>query len=174
MDHSTQLEQLAARRDKVVARLRARVGSEADAEDIFQLALMRAAERLDSLREEDRLNAWFDAIVRRLTVDFFTSGVKQREVATDAPPEPTPELEPADNLCGCGIRLLESIRPEYAELVRRVDLGDDTVQEAADAIGISANNASVRLHRARRALREELNTCCGTTSLSEHFSCQCG
>jgi RNA polymerase sigma-70 factor (ECF subfamily) len=174
MDTSAALTQLAARRAQIVGRVRARVGSEADAEDIFQQALIRAAEHLPDLQDDARLNAWFDAIVRRLTLDHFSASARRqgREVITDEPPEPAPEREPAD-VCGCSVRLIDSMRPEYAEIVRRVDLEDATVIEAADALGITANNASVRLHRARAALRVKLVETCGTTSTRACIDCGC-
>jgi RNA polymerase sigma-70 factor, ECF subfamily len=168
------INQLAGRRAQVVGRVRGRVGSEADAEDIFQQALIKASSRLDDLHDPAKINAWFDAIVRRLTLDHFAASARRagREVTAEVLPEPAPEREPGD-VCGCSMRLIESIRPEYAEIVRRVDLEDASVLEAADALGITANNASVRLHRARAALRLKLVETCGTTSSRACMDCGC-
>jgi RNA polymerase sigma-70 factor (ECF subfamily) len=167
------LSQLAARRAQVIGRVRARVGSEADAEDIFQQALIRAAEHLGALGDPSKLNAWFDAIVRRLVLDHHAAVARREghEVITEVMPEPAPEREV--EVCGCSLRLIDAMRPEYAEIVRRVDLEEATVMEAADALGITANNASVRLHRARAALRLKLIETCGTTSARACMDCGC-
>jgi RNA polymerase sigma-70 factor (ECF subfamily) len=57
--------------------------------------------------------------------------------------------------------VLASLKPEYAELVEWVDAGALSVEEAALRAGITPNNAYVRLHRARKALRERLEAFCG-------------
>ena len=45
--------------------------------------------------------------------------------------------------------------------------------ELADGLGITVNNASVRLHRARRAMRDALCEHCGTDSLRSCQDCPC-
>ena len=57
--------------------------------------------------------------------------------------------------------------------VERVDLGGMPVPQAAAALGITANNAGVRLHRARAALRRQLERCCGACSDHHCRDCTC-
>lgn len=56
-------------------------------------------------------------------------------------------------ICECIRELIPVLKPEYAELISRVDLQEDDVSSAADAMGITPGNARVRLHRARSSLR---------------------
>jgi RNA polymerase sigma-70 factor (ECF subfamily) len=72
------------------------------------------------------------------------------------------------------MRLLETLRPEYADAVRRVDLDEISVQELAREAGITANNAAVRLHRARLALKRQLEKSCGTCVTHGCLDCACG
>jgi DNA-directed RNA polymerase specialized sigma24 family protein len=58
-------------------------------------------------------------------------------------------------------------------MLRRVDVDDERVVDVARALGISADNANVRLHRARKALRERLQGCCKVASLRACFTCEC-
>jgi DNA-directed RNA polymerase specialized sigma24 family protein len=80
--------------------------------------------------------------------------------------------EPRD-ICGCPMTLLASLRPEYAEILRRVDVEDQSLAESAAGLRISTNNAAVRLHRARKALREALLQFCGTDSMRACVDCGC-
>ncbi|MGH7821909.1 MAG: hypothetical protein ACREQ9_19275 [Candidatus Binatia bacterium] len=59
-------------------------------------------------------------------------------------------------------------------MLRRVDLDERSLAGAADALGITTNNAAVRLHRARRALRRQLERSCGTCAEHACLDCRCG
>jgi hypothetical protein len=50
---------------------------------------------------------------------------------------------------------------EYADLIEQVDVAGLSIEEVAAKSGITPNNAYVRLHRARKALRERLESACG-------------
>jgi RNA polymerase sigma-70 factor (ECF subfamily) len=48
------------------------------------------------------------------------------------------------------------------------------VKAFAEAAGITPNNASVRLFRAREALRQQLQRSCGTCAEHGCLDCSCG
>ncbi|RDV36238.1 sigma-70 family RNA polymerase sigma factor [Bradymonadaceae bacterium TMQ3] len=149
----------------------------ADAEDAVQQALVRAAEQLHTLDDPDKLEGWFATIVRRQAIDQLRrrsrDAHKRRRLAIEPAPQAYRAPDDLDPTCACGIDALEDLSPAYAEILTRVILNDEAVQDAADALGISDTNASVRLHRARKALRQELLERCGTTSTRECLSCGC-
>ncbi len=66
-----------------------------------------------------------------------------------------------------------TLKPEYSELIRRIELGDEPLHEVARDLGTTANNASVRLHRARQALREGLAAMCGACVEHACLDCSC-
>ena len=68
---------------------------------------------------------------------------------------------------------LDRIRPEYADMLRRVDIDEERLPEVASSLGITVNNATVRLHRARKALRDQLRSFCGVDSLRACLDCSC-
>ena len=70
--------------------------------------------------------------------------------------------------------LLPALRPEYADVLRRVDLAGERPAEVARALGLTANNAMVRLHRARKALRADLQRSCRTCADHGCLDCSCG
>jgi Sigma-70, region 4 len=61
-------------------------------------------------------------------------------------------------ICTCVHDVIPALKAEQAELVRRVELGGEPLHQVATDLGITPNNASVRLHRARRSLREGRGT----------------
>jgi len=155
------LAELGRHRGRFVAFARRRLGSDADAEDLVQQAFARAAEKLGDLRDPAAARGWFFRVLRRLVIDQYARrATRERKLAELGSSIETATSEEAA-ACACALGLLDGLRPEYADIVRRVDLDDQPVDQAAAALGISSNNASVRLHRARTKLRAELVALCG-------------
>ncbi|MCW5832582.1 MAG: sigma-70 family RNA polymerase sigma factor [Labilithrix sp.] len=167
------LVMLGERRAELLAFVKKRVRSGADAEDLLQQALVRAAEKLDGLRANDRVEAWFYRVLRNTIADHHAAwAIREAKLellareASEAPPE-----EAA--VCACSMGMLDDLRPEYAAILRRIDVDGESTAEAATHLGISVGNAKVRLHRARKALREELLARCGTNSVRACRDCSC-
>ena len=76
-------------------------------------------------------------------------------------------------VCGCVRTLLPTLKSEYAEVVRAVDLEERSVAEYAARAGITSNNAGVRLHRAREALFRQVVLSCGTCATHGCLDCRC-
>jgi RNA polymerase sigma-70 factor (ECF subfamily) len=147
------------------------VRSEADAEDVVQRAMLRAAERAHQLVDAARARAWFYRILRRAIADHHRSN--PREIP-NAHHEPFADDErPRAPACPCVARLIGDLRPAYAELVRSIDVEGLDPAGIADGLGISVSNLYVRLHRARRALRERVEGHCGVSSIEPCLECMC-
>jgi RNA polymerase sigma factor (sigma-70 family) len=155
-----------------------RVGSRAVAEDILQEAFVRSSGRLDALGSEEALRAWFYRTLRNAVVDHHrrrTAEERRLEgFAAEllAREEADPELERV--LCSCVVRLADTLKPEYAEALRAVEVEGNAVKDFALRAGITENNAGVRLHRARQALRKQVARSCGTCAEHGCVDCTCG
>jgi RNA polymerase sigma factor (sigma-70 family) len=176
MEARALVEVLGEERARFLRMARSRVETEADAEDVVQRAMMRAAERAGSLADPARARAWFYRILRRTIVDHHRS---KPRVASH---EPVESAEACDDpgsaasaacACTCAVRLLSDLRPAYAEMLRRVDFEGEDPAAVAAALGISSTNLLVRLHRARRALRERVEQHCGVSSVAPCLDCMC-
>jgi len=69
--------------------------------------------------------------------------------------------------------VVENLKPEYAEVIRAVDLGEQPLTEFAREHGLSASNAGVRAHRARTALKKRLVEACGSCAEHGCLDCTC-
>ena len=63
--------------------------------------------------------------------------------------------------------------PLFALILRRVIVDMVPVSQVARELGLTPNNAMVRLHRARTALKQRLQLHCGTTSVLACSDCGC-
>ena len=169
---------LVANHRRFLAFVERRVGSREVAEDIVQNAFVRGLEGTSRLRDEDSAVAWFYRMLRNALVDHWRRRSAEQR-ATDRLAEEEEETAPPadqelmDTVCACVGDLLQTLKPEYAEALRRVDLDDKSVKEFAEAAGISANNASVRLFRGREALRQQVRRACGTCAEHGCLDCHC-
>jgi RNA polymerase sigma-70 factor (ECF subfamily) len=168
---------LAENHQRFLSFLERRVGNREVAEDILQSAFVRTLERGEAVRDEERAVAWFYRLLRNAVVDHWRArGAEHRgleRLLHDLPEEViTPEIEA--ELCRCYVALLPTLPPGYANMLERVDLGGERVVDVAASEGLSANNATVRLHRARRALRDRLAQSCRTCATHGCLDCSCG
>lgn len=180
-----QPEQLARRlldqQPEFMGFLRRRLGSETVAEDLFQQSLVRAVERYHSLKHDESVVPWFYRILRHAVIDYYRAHDAEARrddaylrdlVQAGEDQEPAfDELKPS--VCACLSRLLPTLRPNYAELIRRIDLGGEASQRVAEELNISQNNLTVRLHRARQALKESLEETCGICTTHGCLHCTC-
>ncbi len=158
--------------------LERRTGSRADAEDLLQGAFVRALEKGGDLRDGESAVAWIYRLLRNALVDRHRAeDARDRAIeskAKEGDGEGEEDVELQGEACRCVMGLLPTLKPEYAELLRRVDLDGAAVHGAAQAIGISPNNAGVRLHRARKALLREVQRSCRTCATHGCLDCSCG
>lgn len=155
--------------------LERRTGSRADAEDVLQGAVVRALEKGADLRDEESAVAWIYRLLRNALVDRHRAeAARGRATESRANMGGGDDVELQGEACRCVMGLLPTLKAEYAELIRRVDLDGEAVHGAARAIGITPGNAGVRLHRARRALLREVRRSCRTCATHGCLDCSCG
>lgn len=164
---------------RVLRFLERRVGSRDDAEDILQEAFVRSVGRTDALASSESATAWFYRVLRNAIIDHHRrEDARTRafvRLAGESETDTAGADEELDSLaCACVMALLDTLKPEYATALRRVDLDDTSVRGFAEEVGITPGNAGVRLHRAREALRRQLARSCGTCLDHGCLDCACG
>lgn len=175
------ISDLFARGSEFRAFLRRRVVDDAVAEDLLQQSFMRAVQQEHQVEQREQVVAWFYRILRNATVDYYRARAAddrkleafiQELAATGADRTPAfDELHPT--VCACLQRLLPSLRPAYADLLNRIDLKGESPASVAKDLGVTQNNLTVRLHRARQALRKSLEESCGICTKHGCLNCTC-
>jgi RNA polymerase sigma-70 factor, ECF subfamily len=156
--------------------LERRVESRAAAEDILQTAFVRGLERGAEVQDE-KVVAWFYRVLRNTVIDHY----RHRSTSTRAletwgrefSESQEPDAAMRQEICHCVSGLLDDLKPEYRDALRVVDLDEGKLSDLAEQSGISAENAAVRVHRARKALRRKVEQACGTCAEHGCFDCHC-
>lgn len=139
-------------------------GNEEDAKDVVQEAYLRAWKGLKRFRGDAKFNTWLYRITANCAVTHLSRRTRDRHDVLDdddSAPDTRVESDPAARLgAGDDRRLLqaalESLSPEMRAVVVLRDIYDLPHEAIAAELGISEGAAKVRLHRARKKLRERL------------------
>lgn len=172
-------ESLLPHRARFLRFLERRLGNLHTAEEILQDALLKTFMKGVILSDERSRVAWFFRLLRNAVTDHFRH--RQAEARAILGPSGLPgvdsgsqECSAVRSVCHCVTSQVEQLKPEYACILRRVDLERESLEKFASSMSITANHAKVRLHRARAALRERLEaTCCGSCLSTGCLDCTC-
>lgn len=164
---------------QILGFLRRRLGSGEEAEEVLQMFMLRAVERSADLRDVRSVRGWLSRILATTIVDHQRRAGKRRKREEIVDPvdleqlsiEPDDELEEA--ICNCLYKLLPTLKPEYAEVIWRIDLLEEPRDRVAASLGVSLNNITVRLHRDRQALKKRLEEMCMTCPVHGFLDCRC-
>jgi RNA polymerase sigma factor (sigma-70 family) len=168
------IERLVQSHRDFLAFLAPRVPSRAIAEEILQAAFVRTLEKGGAIENSESAVAWFYRLLRNALVDYYRRRGREGRALESAAAEPLPsEPELTQAVCQCMRTLLPTLKPEYAEMIRRVDLEEQPLTSVAAELAITTNNAGVRLHRARHSLKQKLEQCCGSCATHGCVDCTC-
>jgi len=164
-------------RARFLAFLEKRVGGREAAEEILQQAYVRGMARGGGLRAGESAVAWFYRLLRNALVDHWRRCDAERRAlaayAGEAAAAAADDGALLEAVCGCVTGLVETLKPDLADVIRNVDLGGVPLRAYATRAGVTANNAAVRLHRARQALGRQLRRTCAASSVAALRDCDC-
>lgn len=146
---------------------------DADVDDVLQTAAIRAVENANALRDTARIRPWLYRIHRNVIVDEVRSRARQTRLIEAMRFEAEPDRQQPEPACACSLAQARRLCRNYESILSLVDIGGTSLAKAAEVLNISVNNASVRLHRARAALKRRLKEHCGVTSLRACLDCRC-
>jgi len=162
--------------------LRRRLHSHDEAEEVLQRFILKALERSGDLRDVRTVRGWLGRVLATTVVDHQRAAATRRRREHGVDPvvlanmaetliEPDEEID--DAVCQCLYKLLPTLKAEYAAVIWRVDLLGEPRDRVAVSLGITLNNVTVRLHRARQALKQRLEQMCHICVIHGFLDCQC-
>jgi RNA polymerase sigma-70 factor (ECF subfamily) len=138
------------------------------ADDLVQETFIRVNNNLENVRDPSKLQAWIFRIAYNLCQDYFRNQGKaansgSEEISEETAPAKIPtiqkELEQGQmRKCVFGLvnRLPESLR----SVIILSDVSEFSQREIAEILGITVENMKIRLHRARKKLKNLLEEHC--------------
>jgi RNA polymerase sigma-70 factor (ECF subfamily) len=128
------------------------VGSEADAEDLAQEALVRGFMKIASLRDRDRFGPWIATIAGNLSRNFLRQRTNQARLLSTRADCPGGEPESFGDLR----RALRKLPEQHRTPLVLYYFNATSTESIAATLGISPEAVHMRLSRARGELRKLL------------------
>ena len=148
----------------------------ATAEDVLQDAFVRGLQKAEQVERETAV-AWFYQVLRNALIDRArrrgASTVALERMAKDLGDEHEPSPDTRDAICQCIGQLAQTLKPEYAAAISALEVEGKSLADFASASGITTNNAAVRVHRAREALKKQVKASCGSCAEHGCIDCTC-
>lgn len=140
------------------------MGNEEDARDVVQDAYLRAFRGLRRFRGEARFSTWMYRITANCAATHHVKRTKHRHEPLDEAdrlPDERPKVDPQAMSDASELRTrltaaLSELPLKLRQVVVLRDVYDLPHEAIAAELGISETAAKVRLHRARKKLREDL------------------
>lgn len=139
-----------------------------DAEDVLQETLLAMARSLRDFKGASSLSTWLYAIARSFCIKkrrrsrfapelVSLEGGAQARVEQVPDAEPDPERQLSDRRLAAALeRAIATLTPAYREVLVLRDVEGLSAAEVAEVTGLNVGAVKSRLHRARKAVREEL------------------
>jgi RNA polymerase sigma-70 factor, ECF subfamily len=154
-DRRARFERLAREVYEPVQRFLLRRCDPATADDVLGDTLLVVWRRLDDVPADAAL-PWVYGVARGCLANAHRSAARQQRLVLRLMREPAPDTAP-DTHADAGLSEALAALPEGdRELLRLWAWEQLAPREIAVALGISANAAAIRLHRAKKRLRAEL------------------
>ena len=143
------------------------VGNEEDARDMAQEAFIRAFNSLAGFRGDSKFSVWIYRLTSNICIDFLRSRAKKRTVSmtwSDEEGGEAGELEIPDETWSPAERLersetresvrrgLDSLSPQYREILLLREINGLSYDEISEALGIEPGTVKSRIFRARKKL----------------------
>ena len=155
---------LVALRPELTARAMRLTRNPAAAEDLVQDAIERALRFREQFTPGTSLRSWAQTIVFTLFITGYRRRRREREAVRSLTVDPcawtaqdSTSTEGAQRDLSPSLRrALDALPASFREVLLRVDVGEQSYRDAADALGVPIGTVMSRLHRARKQLAASL------------------
>jgi len=146
---------------KLLSFIRKRVNNDAMAEDILQDVFIKIHSRIDTLKDNIKLESWLYQITRNTVYDYYRSFKPLEQL-----PEELKQADIEDNESAklelelCLQPMINQLSEKYRDAVYLSEIIGMSQQDVANKQGVSLSGAKSRVQRGRQLLKGLLHECC--------------
>ena len=131
-------------------------------DDLLQDVFMKIHIRIDSLKEDAKLESWLYQITRNTIIDHYRSKQTTEELLEwiEQPHIEEEEETIRKELSSCLEQMVKELPEKYRKSVQMSEIENRTQKEVAEHEGISLSGAKSRVQRGRALLKAMLHDCC--------------
>lgn len=142
--------------------IQSKIEDEAIVEDILQEVFIIIHEKMDTLKEETKIQSWIYQITRNRIADHYRITTKENKLIESYAEVDDTEVIPEvmEEALSDMINMMDKLPSEYCEALCLTELQGLSQKEYAKKIGISYSGAKSRVQRARNMLKDMMMKCC--------------
>jgi len=146
---------------KLLSFIKKRVSDAAMAEDILQEIFVKVHTRIDSLKEDIKLESWLYQIARNTVYDYYRTH-KPSEALPEGLTQPDIEQNESakQELESCLEPMINQLSDRYREAVYLSEIKGMNQKDVANQQGISLSGVKSRVQRGRKLLKGLMHECC--------------
>ncbi len=146
--------------NKLASWIRSRV-TEDTVDDLLQDVFIKIHSRIDSLKENTKLEHWLYKITRNTVIDYYRSK-RPADVLPDWIEQPESDLNETirKELSTCLEPMIEQLPDKYRITIQLSEIDGKTQRMVAKEQGISLSGTKSRVQRGRSLLKGMLYKCC--------------
>lgn len=138
-----------------------RVNDPAMAEDIVQDVLIKVYERLNTLKDQEKILSWMYQITRNVIVDYYRRYKPTEDIdKTNVVKEINIQEDVEKELAQCLLPMVNQLPSNYRQAIKMAEFDGLTQKVIAQKQGLSLSGAKSRVQRGRKLLKEILLECC--------------
>jgi RNA polymerase sigma-70 factor (ECF subfamily) len=168
-----------------IHRYMVRLVGEYEAEDLTQEVFVKVNKALESFRGESKLSTWIYRIATNAAMDRLRSPSFQKESSHKSIGPGEGEVGDEDAGTGkkklsvelqlfrkemneCLRSVIDNLPENYRSVLVLIELQEFSNKDVAEILGISLGTVKIRIHRARKKLKEELILHCDSSWIEEN------
>ena len=171
------VQTLVSNHKKFLGFVERRIGNREIAEEIIQNAFVKTIEKGCHIQDGEGAVTWFYRLLRNAMIDYFRRANVETNAWTKMGDQDSDHVEIDQELqeaiCACINDLIPTIKDDYSILIEKIDLEGESIAKVSKELNMTANNTMVKLHRARQALKRQLERSCGTCATHGCLDCGC-
>ena len=146
--------------------LLSKVNNRSDVEDLLQEILIKTHQKLNTVKEPEKVSAWLFQIARNTLTDYYRKSrtdISRQKIAGGTmlmDEEPQQYEQVRQELTKCIHPFLDQLPPKYRDAIEAVDLQGVSQKVLATKLRLSHSAVKSRVQRARHMLRELFHECC--------------
>ncbi len=136
-----------------------RVQDSDTADDILQDVFLKVHAKIDTLKDDTKLQSWLYQITRNAIIDYYRTKKQTEQLPEDIASDIDPETDD-EKLLESVHSFIEQLPAPYREALTLTEMEGMTQKEYALHSGLSLPGAKSRVQRGRKMLKELLLECC--------------
>jgi RNA polymerase sigma-70 factor (ECF subfamily) len=147
--------------EKLLGFIQKRVKDKCIAEDILQDVFIKILNKIDTLREDSKIQNWLYQLTRNTIIDFYRANKIMEDIPESLIEEDSTNTDSAvEEMKSCIMPVIDSLDEKYREAVTLTEMEGLSQKELASKLNISYTGAKSRVQRGRAAVKDTFSKYC--------------